>query len=68
MRSASWVTSAGGSSAEHSRRTTPDQGTPEVPGSCRYQELRRQEVPIVNAGVRWPGLSAATTAACSAGR
>ena len=26
-----------------------------VPGSRRYQELRRQEVPIVNAGVRCPG-------------
>ena len=68
VRSASRMTSAEGRSAEHSRRTMPDQGTPGVPGSWRYQELRRHEVPIVNAGVRCPGIRAATVAACSLGR
>ena len=33
-----------------------------------HQEVRRHDVPMVNAGVRWPGRSAETTAACSAGR
>ncbi len=68
VMSASPVTSAAGRSAGHSIRTTPDQGTPGVPGSRRYQEVRRHDVPIVNAGVRCPDRSAATTPACAAGR
>ena len=52
VTSARRVTAPGSSSAEHSRRTVPDQGTPGAPGSCRYQEVRRHVVPIVNAGVR----------------
>ena len=57
-----------GRSAEHSSRTTPDHSTPEMRGSWRYQEVRRHEVPMVNAGVRWPGRSAETTAAYPGGR
>src|ERR1039458_6918985 len=46
VRSASAVAWAGGRSAEHSRRTTPAHGAPAAPGSWRYQELRRHEVPM----------------------
>ena len=68
VRSASAVACAAGRSAEHSSRTTPAQGAPWAPGSWRYQELRRHEVPIMNTGLRCPARSAPITAAGPAGR
>src|SRR4051812_1008320 len=67
-RSASATASTSGSSAEHSMRTTPAQGAPEVVGSRRYQAYRCQVVPTWKTGVRSCAFNAVTTAVSAAGR